>query len=58
MNGKCSTCIHRNFREMIKHPYGYSGNIPCLTCIHYSFYEDNYCPVVTPEKPTEKENER
>ncbi len=42
---KCDTCNHKGFREMIKKPYGYAGEIPCLNCVHFSFVEDNYEPV-------------
>ena len=43
---ECLTCFHRGFREMIKQPYGYAGEIPCLTCSRFCFVEDKYEPIV------------
>jgi len=42
----CGTCTHRGFREMIKKPYGYAGEIPCLTCSRFSWVKDRYSPIV------------
>jgi hypothetical protein len=39
---KCTTCLHRGFRDMMRQPYGYAGPIPCSTCRHFSYEEDNY----------------
>jgi hypothetical protein len=42
---KCRTCVHYGFYRMITNgPYGYSGSIPCTTCVHFSWSADNYTP--------------
>ena len=38
----CDGCNHKGFREMIKSPYGYSGEIPCLTCSRFNNIEDRH----------------
>jgi len=37
---KCPDCVHSGLREMIKQPYGYGGDIPCLRCSGYVAVED------------------
>ena len=42
---KCQTCANYGFYRMITNgPYGYSGPIPCTTCVHFSWSADNYTP--------------
>ena len=42
---KCRTCFHYGFYHMITNGhYGYSGPIPCTTCVHFSWSADNYIP--------------
>jgi hypothetical protein len=38
----CDGCNHKGFREMIKKPYAYSGEIPCLTCSRFNIIEDRH----------------
>ena len=47
VNENCKNCLHYGFREMIKKPYGYAGEIPCLTCSRFSFTQDNFSPKIT-----------
>lgn len=49
VNYRCLTCRHYGFYKMITHgPYGYAGEIPCISCVHFSFVQDNYEPVSAP----------
>lgn len=38
----CMNCGHKQLREMIRKPYGYSGEIPCFTCLRYQIIEDRH----------------
>ena len=41
----CNNCHHYHFYLMVTGgPYGYSGIIPCLTCLRFSYQQDNYSP--------------
>lgn len=42
--GKCKTCRHYGFWQIIQQPYGYSGYIPCLNCKEWLKPQDNYEP--------------
>ena len=47
----CKTCRHYGFYQMITNgPYGYAGEIPCVTCRHFSVAQDNYEPMYPPPK--------
>jgi len=39
----CKSCVNYGLYQMVTAgPYGYSGDIPCLRCSHFSTTEDNY----------------
>ena len=41
---KCKSCTHYGFYKMITGgPYGYAGEIPCVTCWRF-LHQDNYEP--------------
>jgi len=42
---KCNSCRHYGFYQMIQAPYGYRGEIPCLTCSRFSPTTDNFEPI-------------
>ena len=50
----CRQCAHYGFYRMITDgPYGYAGKIPCLTCKHLDWQEDNFTPIgITIHQPT------
>ncbi|MFA6359054.1 MAG: hypothetical protein WCY09_10450 [Candidatus Omnitrophota bacterium] len=55
MKSVCKTCKHYGFYEMITHgPYGYTGKIPCATCINFSFEYDNYEPATKEDVEVKK----
>jgi len=43
----CKTCASYGLYKMITSgkPFGYAGEIPCNTCHHFSFKQDNYTPI-------------
>lgn len=42
---QCMSCMHYSFYLMITGgPYGYSGPIPCSSCDHFRWTNDNYVP--------------
>lgn len=44
----CSSCGSYELYKMVTSakPYGYSGEIPCLSCSRFSWLKDNYKPVI------------
>jgi hypothetical protein len=38
----CYKCAYAHFREMLKEPYSYSGEIPCLSCKRFVYLFDNF----------------
>lgn len=44
---KCKNCVHYELYKMITNgqPFGYSGDLPCIRCIHFE-KNDEYEPKI------------
>jgi len=48
----CKECTHYGFYEMITSgSYGYSGKIPCQTCLRFLTQQDNFEPIKAGDLP-------